>query len=210
MEPTLNHDLALRYAPLALSMARRTKSLDFEDAAQDAMVGLLVAARRYDPERGAAFPTYARYWITEALQTSAIRSSPVHVPLHAAKASHAARTGRAQGPAAMKSLAAASLAGGTLVVAIPLEYEDGESIAGLPVHDDRESLDRHVDAHRIIELFSRLSARQREALSGYYLDDGATLETVASTMGISKEAVRQAIQRGIARLRELLDVGVNS
>lgn len=196
MEPTLNHDLALRYAPLALSMARRAKSLDFEDAAQDAMVGLLVAARHYDPERGAAFSTYARYWITESLQTSAIRSLPVHVPLRTAKASYAASR--------------AGEKGGTRVVAIPLEYENGESIAGLPVHDDRDSLDHHVDARRIIALFSRLSARQREALSGYYLKDGATLETVASTMGISKEAVRQAIQRGIARLRELLDVGVNS
>ena len=206
MEPALNHDLALRYVPLALSMARRAKSLEFEDAAQEAMVGLLVAARRYDPERGAAFPTYARYWITEALQTSAIRSSPVHVPLHAAKANHAAKASDAKGPSAGGNAAR----DGTRIVAIPLEYEDGESIAGLPVHDDRESLDRYVDAQRIIALFSRLSARQREALSGYYLDDGATLETVATSMGISKEAVRQAIQRGIARLRELLDVGVNS
>ena len=80
--------LILQYLPLARAMARRT-SLPFDDAEQEAIIGLIRAADHFDAGRNTAFPTYARYWITETLQRAAIRDLPVHVPVHVAKASFA-------------------------------------------------------------------------------------------------------------------------
>lgn len=86
--------LVLRYLPLAYAMARRI-SLPFEDAAQEAIIGLIRAADRFDESRNTAFSTYARYWITEALQRAAIQALPVHIPLHVAKKAAAARNAAA-------------------------------------------------------------------------------------------------------------------
>lgn len=95
--------MVLQYLPLARSMAYRATSLPFEDAVQEAIIGLIRAADRFDESRGTAFSTYARYWITDALQRAAIQALPVHVPIHVAKASLAK---------ARRSLADGSPAGG--------------------------------------------------------------------------------------------------
>jgi len=197
------NELALRYLPMAVAMARNVKSIPFEDAVQEAAIGLVMGARRFDPERGAAFPTYARYWIAEALQTAAIRALPVHVPLHAAKASHAKRKSDRYAHGDRRP---APEVCPTRVSSVAIEYEDGALIEGVPVHDDREAIDRKMDAMRIVNMLERLPYRQRKALTLYYLDDNATLDTVGAEMGICKEAVRQCIQRGIATLRRQLGI----
>lgn len=54
--------------PLALSIARRyiNRGLPFEDLAQEAVIGLMKAVDRFDPDRGVQFSTYATPWIREA------------------------------------------------------------------------------------------------------------------------------------------------
>lgn len=54
-------ELVLRFEPLARSVARRYQSRgeSAEDLVQVAMVGLVKAIQRYDPDRGFAFTTYA-------------------------------------------------------------------------------------------------------------------------------------------------------
>ena len=73
---------------MARAMARRS-SLSFDDATQEATIGLIRAADHFDETRNTAFSTYARYWITESLQLATIRDLPIHVPVHVAKASFA-------------------------------------------------------------------------------------------------------------------------
>ena len=53
--------LVLRYRPLALGLARRyaTPPRSMDDLAQVACVGLIKALRRFDPQRGCPFATYA-------------------------------------------------------------------------------------------------------------------------------------------------------
>jgi len=50
----MNHenDLTLRYMPLAVAMARKAKSLPLEDAVQEAAIGLMTGARKFDRIRG--------------------------------------------------------------------------------------------------------------------------------------------------------------
>jgi hypothetical protein len=61
----------LFHRPLARKAARmlvRWVGMDEEDGEQIAMLGILAAARRFDPARGYQFSTYASYWIRQLCQ----------------------------------------------------------------------------------------------------------------------------------------------
>jgi RNA polymerase sigma-B factor len=62
-EPALEARLVQHYEPLAASMARRIAFReDSDDAHQVARFGLMMAVRRFDPQRGVAFSSFA--WAT--------------------------------------------------------------------------------------------------------------------------------------------------
>ncbi len=65
-------------------MLIRWFEMDPDDAEQTAMIGLLEAARRFDPDRGYQFSTYAGYWIRNACQRryGLEWGLPFHVPTH--------------------------------------------------------------------------------------------------------------------------------
>lgn len=57
--------------------------MDSDDAEQTAMIGLIEAARRFDPERGFQFSTYAGYWIRNAYQRYGLQwGLQIRVPPH--------------------------------------------------------------------------------------------------------------------------------
>ena len=185
--------LVLQYMPLARAMARRVTSLQFDDAVQEATMGLIHAAGRFDKSRNTMFSTYARYWIVEALQRAAIRALPVHVPLHVAKASMAKSRRVAAGDHTESKIPESSPPVVTVSGAessedkrartgerrldhafatvnaratrAELENEEGE-----PRHGDTltqnpwQAVDNRVDASTITVLLNRLSKRQRHAL----------------------------------------------
>lgn len=64
-----------RMEPLILSQVRqfRTAGIEEDDLAQEALLGLLAAVRRYQPEKGAAFTTYATACIRHRLISVARR-----------------------------------------------------------------------------------------------------------------------------------------
>ena len=74
------------HMPLARKSSRmlvRWFDMDPDDAEQTAMIGLMEAARRFDPDRGYQFSTYAGYWIRNACQRYGLKwGLPIHVPVH--------------------------------------------------------------------------------------------------------------------------------
>lgn len=63
--------LILAFAPLAVSIAKRLKRSTGEidpDLLQQAQIGLMKAADRFDPDRGFRFSTYAVWWIRAEVQ----------------------------------------------------------------------------------------------------------------------------------------------
>jgi len=58
-------DIITEYQPLVnklVAMYKKT-GIPTEDLTQEAMIGLLEAEKKYDPDKGASFATYATYWI---------------------------------------------------------------------------------------------------------------------------------------------------
>lgn len=70
------HRLITAYARLAVSMAGRFRryGLPFEDLVQQGNLGLMRAAEKFDPDNGARFSTYARWWIKASMQEYVMRN----------------------------------------------------------------------------------------------------------------------------------------
>jgi len=70
------HRLISAYARLAVSMASRYRRYEvpFEDLVQQGNLGLMRAAEKFDPDNGARFSTYARWWIKASMQDFVMRN----------------------------------------------------------------------------------------------------------------------------------------
>ena len=55
---------------------------NFDDLLQEGFLGLTRAIEKYDPVKGAAFWTYAYYWIEDAIRKYAIEDQPIRLPIH--------------------------------------------------------------------------------------------------------------------------------
>lgn len=76
LDELVRHNLRLVY-----QIARRYGTADpgttFDDLVQEGMLGLLTAARRYDPDRGTRFSTYATWWVRKAVQRAAVTAGTI-------------------------------------------------------------------------------------------------------------------------------------
>jgi len=78
-------DLTRRYRPLALGIARDwfLPGSDPDDVRQEAMLGLLVGIRSYQPERGIPLATYLRFSVRMWLAAAAkMANAEKHGPLN--------------------------------------------------------------------------------------------------------------------------------
>ncbi len=70
------HRLITAYMRLAISMASKFKryGAPMNDLVQEANVGLMKAADKFDPDRGVRFSTYAVWWIKASIQDYVMRN----------------------------------------------------------------------------------------------------------------------------------------
>ena len=70
------HRLVNAYLRLAVSMASKYRryGVDMTDLVQEAGIGLMKAAEKFDPERGVRFSTYAVWWIKASIQDYVMRN----------------------------------------------------------------------------------------------------------------------------------------
>jgi RNA polymerase sigma factor (sigma-70 family) len=224
------HTFVLLHRPLAQKLSKRLRQwfgMPVEDAEQIAYLGLIEAARRFKPELGFQFSTYATYWIKQACQ----RHGPdaallIRVPQYAFWACfrHAIDIERlrlASGPSAVRDrlhqfeLVNPRLAGrwraylrarnvGTLSDRDLLrEAQAIPAPARLPL-DNRL---RKEIAEKVRAAVARLHPRDAEVIRlRYGLDDYQyTLAEIGHRMGLTRERIRQIEKRAEEKLRTLLD-----
>ncbi len=216
------------YLPALSAMASmyRTSQIGRQELLQEGVVGLLRALERFDPDRGAAFWSYASFWVRQAMQhlvaeltrpvvlsDRALRNLSRLKQLHhetlqssgraPTRLELAERSGLE--PAHIDDLVAAE-AGRSLDE--PVLGVDGElgSFGDLVVdplaEDDYERVLGAVEIEALHSLLSGLSERERSVLALRYGLDGdeLSLRQVGERLGLSGERVRQLERRALAKL----------
>ena len=183
-----------RYAPLATAVARRmrvpTSALTGRDDIESAaLVGLIGAVDRYDPERGVPFEGYAGLRIRGAVLDELRRLDD-----------HTRDERRRARMVADGTDPTIGAYGGTLSLDLLLESGDRDWAA----EDDATDRYDHQDLRsRVESALQCLPPRQREVLARYY-GDSLTLRESAVRMGISEARACQLHGRAIVNLRREL------
>ena len=70
------HELVIAYSRLVIGAAARYRGygLAMGDLMQEGLVGLMIAAERFDPDRGVRFSTYAGWWLRSSMQDFILRN----------------------------------------------------------------------------------------------------------------------------------------
>lgn len=227
---SLRWNLAMSGRRIAHGEARKLAGpfMDEEDLVQEGYIGLLRAAKRFDPDRDIRFSTYARWWV-RAQMTRAIDHTgrPVRLPGCAVEQTRNLRK-------AMKHFEAAGVQTGIAELAqeVGIDKERAELLLSqghtvsleTPVDDgprprsmerflsdddaaqpDDESIQGQELARMQDAFLVVLSDRHRFVLTRRYgLEDGEfrTLSEVGKEMGLSRERVRQIEREALLRLRD--------
>src|SRR5947209_17861846 len=175
-----------RYVPLARTCARRVRIesavLDSDDLFSAALLGLIDAVDRFEPDRGVPFEAYASLRIRGAIVDELRRVDERGRGIHAGDIPKA--------------------------VSLDLLVEDDWQ-AFLARADDAidDAFEREDLVGRLKRALSGLPPRQRELLARYY-GDALTLREAGVRMGISEARACQLHGRAIVNLRRELAVTI--
>ncbi len=221
--------LARHNVRFVVSVAKKfqNRGVPLVDLIGEGNLGLMTAARKFDPDRGVKFISYAVWWIRQAVQAAIARHGrPVRVPLN--RTADLSRLGRTttllkERLSRMPTTEELARATGLTVEAVrslsalnteavrldqpTREGEGGERIERFVA--DQEATDSSALANSQTEgiesALSTLPPRDAKVLRLYFgLDDGQarTLEEIGKMMGVTRERIRQLRDRALTRLRE--------
>jgi RNA polymerase primary sigma factor len=222
--------LARHNVRFVVSVAKKfqNRGVPLVDLIGEGNVGLMTAARKFDPDRGVKFISYAVWWIRQAVQAAIARHGrPVRVPLNRtgdlnrlgrATALLTERLGRA--PTVEELVKATGLTPEAVRSLSALHYEAVRLDQPVRQGDERERMERFTpltqegtDATAMANsrtndleaALAALPARDAKVLRLYFgLDDGQakTLEEIGRMMGVTRERIRQLRDRALRQLRE--------
>jgi len=213
-----------------ISVAKKyqNRGVSLTDLIQEGNVGLVTAARKFDPEQGVKFISYAVWWIRQAILASlANQGRAVRVPLN--RASDLARIFREK--ERLKQELKREPSPQELSEATDLTPELVESLQTLnaaeirldaPIGDSEDSqlVERFISeeaaepemdvesrllTEAVGEALETLEARDAKVLRLYFGLEGErehTLEEIGNMLGVTRERIRQLRDRALRRLRE--------
>jgi RNA polymerase primary sigma factor len=222
--------LARHNVRFVVSVAKQyqNRGVPLMDLIGEGNLGLMTAARKFDPDRGVKFISYAVWWIRQAIQAAIARHGrPVRVPLN--RTADLNRLGRAttllteklgRAPTTDELMKATGLTRDAVRALSALHIEAMRLDHPVREADDRGRMERFMpltqegtDAttmanSRTTDLdaaLAALPARDAKVLRLYFgLDDGKTrtLEEIGRMMGVTRERIRQLRDRALRQLRE--------
>jgi RNA polymerase sigma-32 factor len=217
---------------LVLSMANEfagTSACAKDELVSEGLLGLVEAARRFDPERGTRFAAYAAWWIRAYMR----RYSLFNRRIVRAPSTRAARvllsnlpklerrylrdTGCKPDAETIASTFGVDVESVREVEAAVASHDvpcaSGASGFDLPSEQPSpEALVAEADAERATRervrgALDQLSRRERQVLEKRHLDDQPhTLSEIGRDLGVSRERIRQLELRACDKLRRMLEV----
>jgi RNA polymerase primary sigma factor len=223
-------ELVKRNLRFVISVAKKyqNRGLALTDLIGEGNVGLLTAARKFDPDQGVKFISYAVWWIRQAILASLARQGrTVRVPLNrTADLSRIVRTSETlrqelrREPTPEEIAHATGLSLDVVQSLAALNTSDVRLDAPLDPEGDRSLIERFIadeqgDAEQqamdkflseeIESALRTLPPRDAKVLRLYFGLDGGrehTLEEIGGMLGVTRERVRQLRDRALKRLRE--------
>ena len=211
--------LARHNVRFVVSVAKKfqNRGVPLVDLIGEGNLGLMTAARKFDPDRGVKFISYAVWWIRQAVQAAIARHGrPVRVPLN--RTADLSRLGRTttllkDKLGRMPTTEELARATGLTVEAVRLDHptRDGDNSERIERFTalDQEGTDAPAIANSqtsdIEAALATLPPRDAKVLRLYFgLEDGnsRTLEEIGRMMGVTRERIRQLRDRALTRLRE--------
>jgi len=222
--------LATANLRFVISVAKKyqNRGVSLTDLIQEGNVGLVTAARKFDPDQGVKFISYAVWWIRQAILASlANHGRPVRVPLN--RASDLARIfrekerlkqelgreptsyelGRAAHltPELVESLQTLNAAEIRLDAPIG-DSEDSQLVERFITEEAPEpevEVENRLLGEAISTALATLDPRDARVLRMYFGLEGErehTLEEIGNDLGVTRERIRQLRDRALRRLRE--------
>ena len=168
----------------------------FDDLVQVGTIGAMKAIRRFEPQRGVKFQTFADYYVRNEMLNEGRRTAILFSGWTAAER---IKTGRRK-PASATDVDARRLLGGTACLDDMPWLHD-------PSQDPDRSLDRKMLTESCLRAIAALPDRERFILETRYLTvDDVSLEELGVRLGVSRERVRQIETRALKRIRASFEV----
>jgi len=217
---------------LVVTLARRYRhrGLPFLDIIEEGNLGLIRAVEKFDPERGFRFSTYAAWWIRQNIERALINQGrtvrlPIHVARQVSTCLRAYRQLAVQLSKEPHINEVATLLGNSAAKVDRLRVMN-ELIGSLdaPLKNDPEltmgdcitaesvSVTEYLqNAHVLLAVdhwLDQLSDRQREIVIrrfGLHEHDPETLESIAHTMHLTRERIRQLQAEALRHLARIVE-----
>lgn len=218
----LRNQLVERYMGLAVHIAKRYwRNGNKDDIRQAAMVGLIKAVDRFDPDVGVSFVTFGgatiegelkrylrdRTWVLRVPRSA----KELHLQVRRASEELHQRNGRSPSVADLAAhldIAAEDvLRGLTATAAYEVGTIDGQVEAGAIAIDRNravasrdDSIDHVIDAHVVGRLLSRLPERERTIVRLHFFDEKSQAQ-IGEIVGISQMHVSRLLRRSFEQMR---------
>jgi RNA polymerase primary sigma factor len=212
---------------LVIKFARRYQGhgLSMQDLVQEAMLGLIRAAEKFDYRRGYKFSTYAVLWIKQAIQRGLDNTGrPVRIPAHIAQRERTVNRIESELSATLNRepteeeiaqraklpldevKAVRDLTRVTTSLDAPVG-DDGDTTLGEFRAESTDSVEDEVDEREqeqaVVAALATLPEDERRVIELRFGTGGApeaSLREVAREVGVSQERARQLEARGLKRL----------
>jgi RNA polymerase primary sigma factor len=223
-------ELVKRNLRFVISVAKKyqNRGMALTDLIGEGNVGLLTAARKFDPDQGVKFISYAVWWIRQAILAALARHGrTVRVPLNrTADLSRIIRTAETLRQELRREPTPEEIAGSTglaldvvqslaalntadVRLDAPLDPEGDRSLIDRFIADEQgdaeeQAMDRFL-SEEIESALRTLPPRDAKVLRLYFGLAGGrehTLEEIGGMLGVTRERVRQLRDRALKRLRE--------